>query len=83
MDIPVEFCSPIEIRVYVREEPARYSRRKVGADKGIGEGGEEELMDMLGESDQAELVADGAYDVGERTRSGKEERIVHCCCQPG
>lgn len=78
MDVPVQFRPPIEVRVYVGEEPAGYSRRKVGADKGVGEGGEEEFMDMLGQSDQAELVADGAYEIGERSRGGKEEWIVHC-----
>lgn len=78
MDVPIQFRPPIEVRVYVGEEPAGYSRRKVGADKGIGEGGEEELMDMLRESDQTELVTDGAYEIGERSRGGKEEWIVHC-----
>lgn len=35
-------------------------------------------MDMLGESDQAELVADGTYEIGERRRGGEEEWVVHC-----
>ena len=78
MDVPIQFRPLVEVRVYVGKEPAGYSGRKVGADKGIGEGGEEELMDMLRESDQAELVADGAYEIGERSRGGKDEWIVHC-----
>ena len=78
MDVPIQLRSLVEVGVYVGEEPARYSRRKVGADKGVGEGGKEELMNMLRESDQTELVADGAYEVGERSWGGKEERVVHC-----
>ena len=77
MNVPIQFRPRIEVRVYVGEEPAGYSRRKVGADKGVGEGGKEELMDMLRESDQAKLVADRAHEIGERSRGGKEEWVMH------
>ena len=54
MDVPVQLRALAERGVDGGEEPAGKNGRKVGADEMVGEGGEEEFVDVKGESGEVE-----------------------------
>lgn len=77
MDVPVQACAGGEGRVYGGEEPAGEDGGDVSADEVIGEGCEEEFMDVDWEGGEGEVVCEGGYCLDEERGRGDGERVVH------
>lgn len=77
MDVPVQACAGWKIRVYRREEPAGEDGRYVSADKMVGEGGEEQLMDMYWEGREGEVFCERGYCLDEEGGRRDGEWVVH------
>lgn len=58
MDIPIQTRAGAESGIDAREELAGEVRGEVAADEVVGEGGEEEFVDMEGEGGEGERIGE-------------------------
>lgn len=78
MHVPVEAGSGREGGVDAGEEAGAEARGEVGADEVVGEGCEEDFVDVEREGGEGEAGGEGGGEADEERGGGEGEGVVHC-----